>query len=89
MRARSKTFRNDAKFMAVINDSVFSPDDKMKNYVKILKQYKFKLANRSDLQKVEMFKKLLEDSKEQLLDVFIESLSDLGNSQGVFNFADE
>ena len=39
----------------------------------MLKVYKFMLNKRTDLVKVQLFKKMLEDNGPQLLDVFIQS----------------
>lgn len=79
-----EAFRQNAKFMAVIKDNTFPPEVKMKEYVKVIKQYKFSLNSRPDLVKVQLFKKLLEDNKEQLLDVFMEGLSQV--EMGLFTF---
>ena len=68
-----KWLSSQAKFMAVINDNVFTPDMKLAEYTKVLKVYKFMLNKRTDLAKVQLFKKLLEDNSQQLLDVFIQS----------------
>ena len=65
------------KFMAVIKDSVFTPDMKLAEYTKVLKVYKFLLNKRTDLVKVQLFKKMLEDNGPQLLDVFIQSGGEL------------
>ena len=61
-----------AKFMAVIRDSVFTPEMKLAEYMKQLKVYKFMLNRRTDLVKVQLFKKMLEDNGPQLLDVFVQ-----------------
>ena len=65
------------RFMAVIKDNVFTPDMKLAEYTKVLKVYKFLLNKRTDLVKVQLFKKLLEDNGQQLLDVFIQSGGEL------------
>ena len=61
------------KFMAAIRDDHFTTDTKLAEYTKVLKVYKFLLNKRTDLVKVQLFKKLLEDNGPQLLDVFIQS----------------
>ena len=77
------------KFMAVIKDSVFTPDMKLAEYTKALKVYKFMLNKRTDLVKAQLFKKMLEDNGPQLLDVFMQSLPGVEANEYSFNFADE
>ena len=83
-----EAFRKDSNFIAVIKDDVFSPEEKLKKYMTVLTKYKFSLNKRQDLEKVQLFKKLLDDNKEQLLDVFIESLMDAEEKQYTFDFSD-
>ena len=78
-----------AKFMAVIKDSVFTPDMKLAEYTKVLKVYKFLLNKRIDLVKVQLFKKMLEDNGPQLLDVFIQSMPGVEAKEYTFDFAEE
>ena len=75
--------------MAVIKDSVFTPDMKLAEYTKVLKVYKFLLNKRIDLVKVQLFKKMLEDNGPQLLDVFIQSMPGVEAKEYTFDFAEE
>lgn len=75
------------KFMAVIRDSVFTPDMKLAEYTKVLKVYKFLLNKRTDLVRIQLFKKLLEDNGPQLLDVFMQSLPGVEAQEYSFDFA--
>ena len=73
--------------MAVIRDSVFTPDMKLAEYTKVLKVYKFLLNKRTDLVRIQLFKKLLEDNGPQLLDVFMQSLPGVEAQEYSFDFA--
>jgi SOS-response transcriptional repressor LexA len=63
--------KNNEMFIAVINDDNFPPNKKLEEYNKEIIKYQFKLSLKRDFQKVELFKKMLQDNGPQLLDVFI------------------
>lgn len=63
--------RNNEMFIAVINDDNFPPNKKLEEYNKEIIKYQFRLSLKRDFQKVESFKKMLQDNGAQLLDVFI------------------
>lgn len=69
-------FKQNAPFMAKLRDDNFSSDDKLREYNKVLKKYILSLTHRPDIGKVQLFKQLLKDNAEQLLDVFIDSLDE-------------
>ena len=79
-------FRQNARFLAVIKDSTFSPDDKMKEYIKVLKLYRIALSRRNDIVKVELFKQMLLENCEQLLDVFVESIPEVETGNSDYNY---
>ena len=70
------TFKQNASFMAKLRDDNFSSEDKMREYMTALSNYRIKLNNRPDIGKVQLLKQLLKDNAEQLLDVFMDSLED-------------
>lgn len=84
-----ETFRQNGRFLAVIKDSTFTPEDKMKEYMKVLKTYRIQLGRRNDIIKVELFKKLLLENSEQLLDVFVESVQEIEVGIGDFDYSVE
>ena len=81
-----ESFRQNQKFLAVIKDSTFTPEDKMKEYMKVLKVYRITLSRRNDIMKVEQFKNFLLENSEQLLDVFVESLYEVESGVGDFEY---
>lgn len=70
------TFRADSKLIAVLEDDTFTPDDKMKEYVKSLNRYKRGISRNEGFEKAESFKMLLTQNMEQFLDIFIETLQE-------------
>lgn len=74
--------RSDAMFIAVINDDSFPPDKKLEEYNKLIIKYKFRLAMRKDVQKVDQFKTMLEDNGPQLMDVFVTGLRTRADENG-------
>ena len=81
-----ESFRHNEKFIAVIKDNTFGVDDKMKEYIKVLKTYCISLSKRTDLDKVELFKKMLNDNREQLLDEFLESIGEVEANLTDYNY---
>lgn len=67
------SFRENERFMAVLNDNNFTIEKKMEECVKVLKKYRLSLTSRTDIVKVQLFKKLLTDNQEQFFDVFMSS----------------
>lgn len=76
------------RFMAVIRDNTFLPDTKLAEYSKMLKVYKFLLSRRADLEKVNLFKQMLDDNGGQFLDTFMDNLRDYDNGQLEFDFGE-
>lgn len=83
-----ESFRQNTTFLAVIKDNTFTPEDKMKEYMKVLKIYRIQLGRRGDLVKVELFKKMLLENCEQLLDVFVESIPEVEMNISDFDYSE-
>jgi hypothetical protein len=60
----------------------------MKEYMKVLKIYRIQLGRRGDLVKVELFKKMLLENCEQLLDVFVESIPEVEMNISDFDYSE-
>jgi len=67
------TFRSDESFMAVMRDTTFTFDVKHEGYCKVLNRYRRSLSQRADIEKVQLFKQMISDNADQLLDMFIEN----------------
>ena len=67
------SFVEDERFMAVMRDRTFTNDLKQEEYRKVLNRYRRSLTQREDVDKVFLFKKMLAENSDQLLDIFIES----------------
>ena len=81
--------RSQERFMAVIRDDRFSPDEKLAEYNKALVAYKFMLMRRSDLAKASLFKRMLDDNAAQFLDVFAEGVLEAEQGDLRFDFGEE
>lgn len=69
-------FHQQQQFMAVLRDNTFPLEIKLREYTKVLNQYRRKLSTRPDIEHVELFKRLLKDNNEQLLGIFMDELND-------------
>ena len=68
-----ESFQADERFMAVLRDNTFTSELKQEEYRKVLNRYRRGLTQREDVGKVFLFKKMLAENSDQLLDIFIES----------------
>lgn len=76
------------EFMAVIQDNTFSPEVKFAAYNKRVMIYKILLRQRDDFEKVQLFKKMLDDNSQQLLDVFVQGLPGVLAEEYDFDFGE-
>ena len=67
------SFVEDERFMAVMRDRTFTNELKQEEYRKVLNRYRRGLTQREDVGKVFLFKKMLSENSDQLLDIFMES----------------
>lgn len=68
-----ESFQADERFMAVLRDNTFTSELKQEEYRKVLNRYRRGLTQREDVGKVFLFKKMLSENSDQLLDIFMES----------------
>ena len=79
-------FTQNERLLAVLQDDTFPPEEKQKEYTKALNRYRRSISTRMGLEKVELFKRMLADNNEQLLDIFMTALPDVQSGQYSFDF---
>lgn len=65
-------FHSDARFMAKIEDDNFTSDQKYEAYLQKLNVFRRGLSRRTDIEKVQLLKTLLQENAGQLYDMFVE-----------------
>ena len=81
------SFRQKEKLCVILRDDKTPDEEKLKEYKKFQNIYKLvELKKRTDLAKVDVFKKMLDDNVEQFFSIFMDQLKHVDNGDSDFDY---
>lgn len=81
------SFRLKEKLCVILRDDKTPDEEKLKEYKKFQNIYKLvELKKRTDLAKVDVFKKMLDDNVEQFFSIFMDQLKHVDNGDSDFDY---